>query len=1127
MKISARTCCKLTGIGLGMTLGGPLAGVIGNQLGDLTHDLIGDLLGGEQELGTSIGDFLANIGAGAFSFTGSAPADYPDFNHDFRHVLILALIESLEGPTPKRYTANVAGDMAKNDLVSRCLEKAAAHLRHQSKLALKKGDHAALQSLFPETKPDRAYLDLQQDSGTEAAKKLLEEWYDRALAAKIASDCADELRHLGGAVEFRHQTLAALVVDFPTAFDRVLKRQENERLRLIVGRLMMNDVRQVVQKLPVQIDGLDAKLEIFIQAHSDDRKLLAAMNRKLDVIHDTTAQTLAVSKASQKTGEANHDLLQKLTKQLLPDPIEEYKTNLLARFSIHKALGFSVEEDPKQKQGPDQIVDLFVQPTCSEQRISPEQMQADLKDGGSKAQALLPKLEKFRTVVLLADPGMGKSTLIQWLVTRLATSKDAESEKPVPLPIILREVVRDMPSDLEKWTWPTLLQTFLHHKHDDNQPPMAGPLAQNESVWRNLIETQQVWFLLDGLDEIGDPAKRRALRDAIWEGFNTHREARFLITSRVVGYEEAEIHRVWSGTGKPTPDLTPASRAMADRILRENFTDPPTDIIGRYFLPKGEHQVTLAALLYLAPWDDTQQATFSQYWFRQRLGDSAGQTRAREFVSAVHRNLSTATIGRVPNLLLLMALLFRHRVELPNGRAEVYAAISKAYLQSIAVDHRIEHRTLPYKYEEKERLLAIVAMHMQMRRVQRTQPEDDSTSGHIIASRADLEEWLCPEFGQGGDLNRIAEMEKFITHIADSSGLLLKRGMHEGQAQYAFAHLSFQEYYTACWLEREFRRLLNGKASDDEDELDALDTVSTPAPRAPLALLLEDFAAHAAHHLWREPLLFLAERLAASADDTQTLRKWLFPIRKEGPPLNFPAQNLLAAMSMDPQVNFAPSQRRKLWDHLWSLYLSKKDWWQKFGVATALLESSEYQKDVFASLRQAVVNTPEAELDLNGCTGVSDLSALKGLSSLQMLYLSGCTGISDLSPLQGLAALQSLDLMSCTGISDLSPLQELTALSSLDIRGCTRITDLSPLQGLVALQDLDLGGCMGISDLSPLQGLAALHRLDLSDCTGISDLSALQGLSGLKSLRLTGCLGVFDNQVKDLKRHLSGCEIIH
>ena len=63
--------------------------------------------------------------------------------------------------------------------------------------------------------------------------------------------------------------------------------------------------------------------------------------------------------------------------------------------------------------------------------------------------------------------------------------------------------------------------------------------------------------------------------------------------------------------------------------------------------------------------------------------------------------------------------------------------------------------------------------------------------------------------------------------------------------------------------------------------------------------------------------------------------------------------------------------------------------------------------------------------------GITDLSPLSSLSSLQALICIDCNGISDLSPLSSLSSLQTLNCSNCSSIMDLSPLSSLSSLPAL------------------------------------------------------------------------------------------------
>jgi len=131
-------------------------------------------------------------------------------------------------------------------------------------------------------------------------------------------------------------------------------------------------------------------------------------------------------------------------------------------------------------------------------------------------------------------------------------------------------------------------------------------------------------------------------------------------------------------------------------------------------------------------------------------------------------------------------------------------------------------------------------------------------------------------------------------------------------------------------------------------------------------------------------------------------------------------------------------------------------------------------------------------------TQVSDISVLSGLTNLEVLYLYN-TQVSDISALSGLTNLEELYL-SYTNVSDISALSGLTNLEVLGLSN-TQVSDISALSGLTNLKELDLS-YTNVSDISALSGLTNLKELDLYN-TQVSDISALSGLTNLKELDLS------------------------
>jgi len=92
-------------------------------------------------------------------------------------------------------------------------------------------------------------------------------------------------------------------------------------------------------------------------------------------------------------------------------------------------------------------------------------------------------------------------------------------------------------------------------------------------------------------------------------------------------------------------------------------------------------------------------------------------------------------------------------------------------------------------------------------------------------------------------------------------------------------------------------------------------------------------------------------------------------------------------------------------------------------------------------------------------------SRIENISLQLSLNLSGCYGITDVSALGGV---HTLDLSNCHGITDVSDLCE---VHTLILRYCYGITDVRALGGV---HTLDLSGCRGITDVRALSGVHTL-----------------------------------------------------
>ncbi len=799
------------------------------------------------------------------------------------------------------------------------------------------------------------------------------------------------------------------------------------------------------------------------------------------------------------------------------------------------------------------IENLFVDPCTSSQRISPDTP----PENWPETTALLELLSSEKNLVLLGDPGSGKSTLVSWIVWNLARSGDNKWKKVLNHRIPFVMVLRDMSLDQVR-SWDDLLASYFKHwtARHLGQPRYASDVSE-------LLERGQAMIILDGLDEVGSPKVQKNLRQAVWEGIRRYKECGWLLTSRVVGYLDYHEER-----------------------------DPEAQGGG------GNAIFSYAQLRYVAPFADHQIKKFVQNWFTTRDQSTIRASEdANRLEEAIHTNPYTLRLARIPNLLMMMALIHRERARLPHGRALLYKDIANAYLQSIDEHRRIEH--LGYSLRDQKQWLGRIGFEMQMRRHRTESEQGKAEEKEILVEGKEVREWVISAMRDAGrkECNEEAA-NAFLDEICRRSGLLLPRG----EDQFAFTHLSFQEFFAAVFFIHQFvlppqhikSRVVSGAGG-------------------------EDLHAYAGNQMWHETLFFLVELMFA--EHTEWLENLLFclfgddfneivprpgigtmnnePDDEDDPTIN--KAILLARLTVNPHAGFAEhnlkfnaiarccdfeagEQKRteEYQEHtwLWKSYISEhrtfrallgtdqneishvwmafKDAIRKADVKVLSLSNlsigtAAWLADVTClrkldlSMTDVVDLSPLSALrDLEWLllrhTNVSEVRALTGLTKLKWLELAwtptndmspltGCTNlhglnlwntiISNISPLAALTNLQELDLMDTkvidirqlaelteirklnlrrTDVRDFAPLARLSSLQELDLEE-TQINDLRPLTALTSLQVLSLKGTQ-VTDVSPLAALTSLQILDLS-ATKIIDIRPLTTITGLQNLNLS------------------------
>ena len=358
-------------------------------------------------------------------------------------------------------------------------------------------------------------------------------------------------------------------------------------------------------------------------------------------------------------------------------------------------------------------------------------------------------------LAVLGDPGSGKTTLLRYLALMYARDL-AEGSQLVLDKLRLSESGR-LPILLPLRQIGAFLQA--HHPADDGAEGHAMLLDFLLLALKNeRIEVPRDFFdpwltkggaviLLDGLDEVADPALRRRVSRLVERFTRAYPDCRFVVSSRIVGYTgPARLSEGYVTT-------TVRDFSMADVAQ---------------FLTSWHR---LVAIGQMTPGEPAEAY-------------AAGQT--RELLAAIEKNERIRELAINPLMLTVIAMVHRERVTLPDRRAELYAEAVDVLLGKWEEVKQVQEAPIlpgrPFDAGDKRLMLQNLALHMHEQ--QQKEIADEELRPFLEAAFDDI----LHDQAEAG-----RAVQRFLDVIQERTGLLVARG----EGVYAFSHLTFQEYLAA------------------------------------------------------------------------------------------------------------------------------------------------------------------------------------------------------------------------------------------------------------------------------------------------------------------------------------------
>jgi HEAT repeat protein len=362
---------------------------------------------------------------------------------------------------------------------------------------------------------------------------------------------------------------------------------------------------------------------------------------------------------------------------------------------------------------------------------------------------LADALRKHQRMVVLGDPGSGKTTLLKYVALEFAQAcregQETTELGPVHFPVLL-----------------SIAGYASARRAIGGRLPILGYLPRYfaelglkgvEQMIQARLADGRCIVLLDGLDEVLSPAERAGVVTELEGLVQAYGDNHFLVTSRIAGYSSA-----------PLPaDFTP---------------------------------------FVIQPFGPSEIASFARQWSRafEAIGytgppppeaEIRAAAHAEKLVSAIKSHPAVQKLAANPLLLTMLTLIHRQGARLPRHRVDLYRLCVETLAETWNLARSLSGRPINLYLGERRldadlvgRILAPLALWMH-----KTQPGGLAMRD---ALEAQIVTWFREQEGTAKEEAK-ALAHDFLELIREQSGLLIERGLD----QFAFMHLTFQEYLAA------------------------------------------------------------------------------------------------------------------------------------------------------------------------------------------------------------------------------------------------------------------------------------------------------------------------------------------
>ncbi len=362
---------------------------------------------------------------------------------------------------------------------------------------------------------------------------------------------------------------------------------------------------------------------------------------------------------------------------------------------------------------------------------------------------------RTNVLLLIGDPGSGKTTLLQhYAMLCLEGSHERLFPKAASVRVVFIELRK------------------LHFNVHNKPVRLAAQIVElNKSLslaaddvetwWQGMGETERVLVLLDGLDEVTELEKRKAICQWIDEEGHAYPNRFFVVTTRRTGYVTSDGVELTQGH----------RRAVLDDLEQAQ----QLDFLLKWFRAASKFEKERGFTIHdNTPPDDKARELYGYLYPEE---DDKSEKKRSEETEKKKKGLQQ--IAGIPLLLKLMALLYKLRDFKPDSRIALYRVVIVYLLRGRDNARQISYGIDP---EQSTTVLGLLAYTMHKKTCL---DHSEGEMKEIMESRVKL-------------INPLVGLDSFFRFMVNRSGILKPNGH-----AFRFWHKTFQEYLASREMVRE------------------------------------------------------------------------------------------------------------------------------------------------------------------------------------------------------------------------------------------------------------------------------------------------------------------------------------